>query len=220
MCFEHLLYMFIENEINLNQEKDISLLNNRNKKFNCNSNFMTNLLKGEIKLRIENDKFSYFTIEDYMKKFFFNKYANENASFNNNNNFNNLNTIDQLNIFESGLKKNQMKNNLSMARLLKEVIDRKKKEEEEKKERHLKKMEYLKEKELKNKGNKIVNIKFDIKDLIFDEKFKNFDKEIKELNEIRFNNNMNNYNNNLNKDRENLIGSLSKILFLIIKFFY
>jgi hypothetical protein len=219
MCFEHLLYMFIENEINLNQEKDFSLLNNRNKKFICNSNFMTNLLKGEIKLRIENNNFSYFTIDDYIKKLFFNKYANENASYkDNNNNNNNFNTIDyQINNFEGGLKKNQMKSNLTLARLLKEVIDRKKIEEEEKKERHLKKIEYLKEKELKNKGNKIVNIKFDLKDLIIEEKYKNFDKEIEGLNEIRYN------NKNNKKNKENLLGTISKIknffLYFLISYF-
>lgn len=198
MCFEHLLYMFIENEINSNQEKDLSMLNNRNKKFIANSNFMSNLLKGEIKLRIENNKFMYFTIEDYMKKLFVNKY-NENAS-------NNNNTNENINVFESGLRKNQMKNNLTIARLLKEVIERKKKENEEKQERNLKKLEYLKEKEIKNKGSKIVNIKFDIKDLIFDEKFKNFDKEIKELNYVK------NEDGNFNKknNKENLIGTISK----------
>jgi len=205
MCFEHLLYMFIENEINLNQEKDISLLNNRNKKFICNSNFMSNLLKGEIKLRIENNKFMYFTIEDYMKKLFVNKYANENASNNNNLNTNPNNNNEQLNVIESELRKNQMKNNLTLARLLKEVIERKKKEDEEKKERRLKKMELIKEKELKNKGSKIVNIKFDIKDLIFDEKFKNFDKEIEGLNEVKYD----------GKNKENLIGTISNLIIIL-----
>jgi hypothetical protein len=223
MCFEHLLYTFIENEIHSNHEKDkekekekendiysSNYRNNINKKFTYNSYLMSNLLKGEIKLRIENKKFIYFTIEDYFKKLFTNKNSNENT----NNNFI-LNPNEQLNIFQTGLKKNQIKNNLNLYRLLKEIIDRKKNVECEKKEIYLKKLEILKNKknitEEKEKGNKIVNIKFDIKDLIFEEKFKKFDKEIKQLNDYK----NNDKNKNLIRKKENLIGTISNLFFKI-----
>jgi hydrocephalus-inducing protein len=198
------------------KEKEIDIYspgnrNNLNKKFIHNSNLLSNLLKGEIKLRIENKKFIYFTLEDYIRKLFINKNSNENI-----NNINNsLNTNDQINIFESELKKNQMKNNLNLSRLIKEIIDRKKKEDNEKKEIYLKKLELLKDKEKdikkKETGNKIVNIKFDIKDLIFEEKFKKFDKEIKQLNDVK--------NKNKIKNKENIIGTSKKNFYYLSYFF-
>jgi hypothetical protein len=115
-------------------EKDNTVFTiNRNKRFANQINFMANLLKGELKLRIENNKFLYFTVDEYIKKLFVNK-------FNNENNFLNLNEIGN-NLNQNQIKENQKKNTLTLAKLLKEIIEKKKKEAEEEKERKLRKLE-------------------------------------------------------------------------------
>jgi len=184
MSFEHLLYVFVENEIQLNLEKDNSVFtSNRNKRFANNINFMVNLLKGELKLRIENNKFLFFTVDEYIKKIYFNKFNNENNFLSPNDVGNNLN--------QNQIKENQRKNTLTLAKLLKEIIEKKKKEADERKERKLKMLDGIKKKENKFKENKVLNIKFDIKDLIFDNKFKDFSKELQALTLINGKNNNN-----------------------------
>jgi len=188
MSFEHLLYVYVENEIQMNMEKDNTVFNiNRNKRFVNNINFTANMFKGELKLRIENNKFLYFSVDEYIKKLFVNK-------FNNENNFLYMNEIGT-NLNQNQFKENQKKNTQTLAKLLKEIIEKKKKEAEEEKERKLKKLEGIKNKDNKIKENKVLNIKFDIKDLIFDNKFKDFSKELQALTLL----------NGKNKNSENIL---------------
>lgn len=225
MSFEHLLYVYVENEIQMNMEKDNTVFTvNKNKRFFNHINFMANLLKGELKLRIENNKFLYFTVDEYIKKLFVNK-------FNNENNFLNLNDIGN-NFNQNQIKENQKKNTLTLAKLLKEIIEKKKKESEEEKERKLRKLEGIKKKENKIKENKVLNIKFDIKDLIFDNKFKDFSKELQALTLLNCKNanseniltiskekDKNNYNNNGIKRRSKIILKTVNYFSALIKFF-
>lgn len=206
MSFEHLLYVYVENEIQLNQEREISIFtSNRNKRISHSINCMANLLKGEIKLRIENNKFFYFTLEDYFKKLFINKYNSENNLMNNLNSNNNLlNLYNEQGIFGNNLfKENQMKNNLTLAKLLKEIIAKKRKEMEEKKEKKLKHLEDMKKKDKKIQENKVLNIKFDIKDLIFDNKFKDFSNELQALTLLSGKNKSNDNVFTMSKEKEN-----------------
>lgn len=173
MSFEHLLYFYVENEIQTNMEKDNTMItSNKNKKFVNQIYFMANFLKGELKLRIENNRFLYFTLDEYIKKLFVNK-------FNEDNNLMNVNELG--NNLPNQMKENQKQNTVTLAKLLKEIIEKKKIEAEEQKLKKLKKLEGIKYKENKMKENKVLNIKFDIKDLIFDNKFKDFSKELQAL---------------------------------------
>ncbi len=196
MSFEHLLYIYVENEIHMNTEKDNTLyLNNKNKRLSNLINFMANLLKGELKLRIENNRFIYFSIDEYIKKLFVNMFTNENNFLNSQELGNNLN--------QGQYKENQKKNNITLAKLLKEIIEKKKREVEEDKEKKLKQIEGKKKQNKKLKENKVLNIKFDIKDLIFDKKFEYFSKELQALTIINSKNKLNDNILTMSKEKEN-----------------
>jgi hypothetical protein len=169
MSFEHIMTSYYDWDNDANFDKNISPLN-RTKKFPYNLFYNICLLMGEIKIRI-NDKskmIEVFTLESYMKR---HMKKDEGCVINSNENFiNNNNNVHTLQSSDNVMK------------VFRDNYLRKKKELDEEKRKQMRSIyNFFPKKKKDMTKNKMVNIKFDLKDLMTEEKFNEFQKDLGEI---------------------------------------
>jgi hypothetical protein len=170
MSFEHLMASYYDWDNDTNFDKNISPLN-RTKKFPYNLFYNICLLMGEIKIRI-NDKskiVEIFTLESYMKR----HVKKDDA-------FGIVNPNENINYQQgAGLPSSSSDN---VMKIFRDNYLKKKKELDEEKRKQMRSLyNFFPKKKKDMTKNKMVNIKFDLKDLMTEEKFNEFQKDLGDI---------------------------------------